>query len=90
MKLESRIRSCSKVGDYCLFVKLLPSGKTITGTVESLNMLSSSPLRVLRLAVPRIKGKRFASHEAPQYNEPSGWLFGEKVCLRIRSLSAKF
>ncbi|KAF8237787.1 hypothetical protein L208DRAFT_1355780 [Tricholoma matsutake] len=41
-------------------------------------MLSSSPLRVLRLAVPRIKGKRFASHEAPQYNEPSGWLFGEK------------
>jgi len=22
--------------------------------------------------------KRFASHEAPQYNEPSGYLFGEK------------
>jgi hypothetical protein len=43
-------------------------------------MLSPTPLRALRIAVPRLRGRRFASHEAPQYNEPSGWLFGEKVC----------
>jgi len=24
-------------------------------------------------------GRRFASHGAPQFNEPSGYLFGEKV-----------
>lgn len=42
-------------------------------------MLSSSALRTLRVATPRFHGKRWASHEAPQYNEPTGWLFGEKV-----------
>jgi hypothetical protein len=26
----------------------------------------------------RANGRRFASHEAPHYNEPSGYLFGEK------------
>ncbi|KAF8140193.1 ESSS subunit of NADH:ubiquinone oxidoreductase-domain-containing protein [Boletus edulis] len=24
-------------------------------------------------------GRRYASHGAPHYNEPTGWLFGEKV-----------
>ncbi|GLB36216.1 putative ESSS subunit of NADH:ubiquinone oxidoreductase (complex I) [Lyophyllum shimeji] len=41
-------------------------------------MLSSTTLRTLRIAAPRFRGRRFASHEAPQYNEPSGYLFGEK------------
>jgi len=50
-------------------------------------MLSSSPLRILRIVTPRLKGRRFASHEAPQYNEPSGWLFGEKVCPRVYFLA---
>jgi hypothetical protein len=37
-------------------------------------------LRVLQasIAPQRIRGRRFASH-GTQYNEPSGWLFGEKV-----------
>lgn len=43
-------------------------------------MLSSaSVVRGLRASSSRFQTKRFASHEAPQYNEPSGWLFGEKV-----------
>ncbi|KAF9015227.1 ESSS subunit of NADH:ubiquinone oxidoreductase-domain-containing protein [Cyathus striatus] len=41
-------------------------------------MLLSTTLRTLRPSAPRFRGKRFGSHEAPQYNEPSGWLFGEK------------
>lgn len=37
-------------------------------------------LRVLRVAAPRLSARRYASsHGEPQYNEPSGWLFGEKV-----------
>ncbi|KAF9229354.1 hypothetical protein BS17DRAFT_723032, partial [Gyrodon lividus] len=36
-------------------------------------------LRTLKLRAPqRALGCRFASHGAPHYNEPSGWLFGEK------------
>jgi len=31
-----------------------------------------------RPTIIRAQGKRFGSHEAPQYNEPSGHLFGEK------------
>ncbi|PPQ64432.1 hypothetical protein CVT26_002139 [Gymnopilus dilepis] len=42
-------------------------------------MLSSSTLaRGLRLSSSRLQCKRFASHEAPHYNEPTGYLFGEK------------
>ncbi|PFH54540.1 hypothetical protein AMATHDRAFT_135062 [Amanita thiersii Skay4041] len=41
-------------------------------------MLSTSSLRALRLAAPRARGARYASHDAPHFNEPSGWLFGEK------------
>jgi hypothetical protein len=42
-------------------------------------MLSSATLlRGLRSS-SRLQCRRYASHEAPQYNEPSGWLFGEKV-----------
>jgi len=42
----------------------------------SISMLSSSSLRAVRVAAPL---RRYASsHGAPQYNEPSGWLFGEK------------
>ena len=37
-------------------------------------------LRALQSRIARrAQGRRFASHGAPQYNEPSGWLFGEKV-----------
>ena len=45
--------------------------------------MSPTPLiRALKTRAPRlITGRRFASQEAPQYNEPSGWLFGEKVYL---------
>jgi hypothetical protein len=43
-------------------------------------MLSSATLlRGLRTGSSCLQCKRYASHEAPQYNEPSGWLFGEKV-----------
>jgi len=42
-------------------------------------MLSSATLlRGLRTGSSRLQCRRYASHEAPQYNEPSGWLFGEK------------
>lgn len=38
-------------------------------------------IRALRSRAPRcVLGRRFASHEAPQYNEPTGWIFSEKVC----------
>ena len=47
-------------------------------------MLSSATLlRGLRTGSSRLQCKRYASHEAPQYNEPSGWLFGEKVGDRV-------
>lgn len=36
-------------------------------------------LRALTAAPRRIPGRRYASHGAPHYNEPTGWLFGEKV-----------
>ena len=48
-------------------------------------MLSTTPLRTLRTHACAGRGvttKRFASHGAPHYNEPSGYLFGEKVRLR--------
>ncbi|KAG1757497.1 ESSS subunit of NADH:ubiquinone oxidoreductase-domain-containing protein [Suillus lakei] len=42
-------------------------------------MPPTSSLRALQVRVPRrITGRRFASHGPPQFNEPSGWLFGEK------------
>jgi len=45
-------------------------------------MLSTTPLRTLRTRAGAGVGmttKRFASHGAPHYNEPTGYLFGEKV-----------
>jgi hypothetical protein len=48
-------------------------------------MLSTTPLRTLRTRAGAGRGvttKRFASHGAPHYNEPTGYLFGEKVRLR--------
>ncbi|KAI5829008.1 hypothetical protein K523DRAFT_243196 [Schizophyllum commune Tattone D] len=39
-------------------------------------MLQSTSIRSLR-AVPRLNGRRLASH-GPVHNEPSGFLFGEK------------
>ncbi|KAG1881733.1 ESSS subunit of NADH:ubiquinone oxidoreductase-domain-containing protein [Suillus tomentosus] len=55
------------------------------GTLESVNFKSiflmppTSSLRALQVKVPRrIAGRRFASHGPPQFNEPSGLLFGEK------------
>ncbi|KAG1833878.1 ESSS subunit of NADH:ubiquinone oxidoreductase-domain-containing protein [Suillus variegatus] len=42
-------------------------------------MPPTSSLRALQVKVPRrIAGRRFASHGPPQFNEPSGLLFGEK------------
>jgi len=42
-------------------------------------MLSTTPLRALRTrATQQVATKRFASHGAPHYNEPTGYLFGEK------------
>ncbi|KAJ7487676.1 ESSS subunit of NADH:ubiquinone oxidoreductase-domain-containing protein [Mycena galericulata] len=38
-----------------------------------------SPLRALPAGrLTRLRDVRFASHDAPQYNEPTGLLFGEK------------
>lgn len=48
-------------------------------------MLTSTSLRALRVAAPRLRSVRFASHEAPHFNEPSGYLFGEKVLTSIHS-----
>ena len=44
-------------------------------------MLSkATPLRSLRVRAGReVITKRFASHGAPHYNEPTGYIFGEKV-----------
>lgn len=45
-------------------------------------MLSTTPLRTLRTRTGAgigVTTKRFASHGAPHYNEPTGYLFGEKV-----------
>jgi len=41
----------------------------------------SATLRSARPCICRIPGRRFASHGDPQFNEPSGYLFGEKVRL---------
>ncbi|KAK0198387.1 uncharacterized protein ARMOST_09026 [Armillaria ostoyae] len=41
-------------------------------------MIPSTTLRLLRAGAPRLHGRRYASHGTPQYNEPSGFLFGEK------------
>jgi len=42
-------------------------------------MLPASSLRALQVIVPRrISGRCYASHGPPQFNEPSGWLFGER------------
>ncbi|PBK77278.1 Ndufb11, NADH dehydrogenase 1 beta subcomplex subunit [Armillaria solidipes] len=41
-------------------------------------MIPSTTLRLLRAGAPRLQGRRYASHGTPQYNEPSGFLFGEK------------
>jgi len=39
-------------------------------------------LRALQVIVPRrTPGRRYASHGPPQFNEPSGWIFGERVIL---------
>jgi len=48
-----------------------------------MSRLASSAGVVQRSAIrarapAQVCGRRFASHGAPQYNEPSGWLFGEK------------
>jgi len=45
----------------------------------SLKIMLSATLRSVRPCVCRISGRRFASHGVPQFNEPSGYLFGEKV-----------
>lgn len=50
-------------------------------------MHSSTPLRVLRARTSKqVASRRFASHGAPHYNEPSGYLFGEKVKANIAML----
>ncbi|KAL0072043.1 hypothetical protein AAF712_000966 [Marasmius tenuissimus] len=41
-------------------------------------MLSQLPIRSLRAGSTQLRGVRLASGDAPHYNEPSGWLFGEK------------
>ncbi|KAH9022970.1 ESSS subunit of NADH:ubiquinone oxidoreductase [Lactarius pseudohatsudake] len=41
-------------------------------------MLSTTPLRTLRTRAGGVTSKRFASHGAPHYNEPTGYLFSEK------------
>ncbi|KAJ8084087.1 hypothetical protein PM082_002854 [Marasmius tenuissimus] len=41
-------------------------------------MLSQLPIRSLRAGSTQLRGVRLASGGAPHYNEPSGWLFGEK------------
>jgi hypothetical protein len=44
------------------------------------SMLSTTPLRVLRVGTSQqVATRRFASHGAPHYNEPTGYIFGEKV-----------
>jgi hypothetical protein len=57
-----------------VYVRIGPHPKHISQL-----MPSTSALRALHLRVPRTQGRRFASHGSPHYNEPSGWIFGEKV-----------
>lgn len=54
-------------------------GVALLEAVLSVEIMLSTTLRAARPCVRRIPGRRFASHEAPQYNEPSGYLFGEKA-----------
>ena len=50
-------------------------------------MHSTTPLRVLRTrASNQIVPRRFASHGAPHYNEPTGYLFAEKVKATVPTL----
>ena len=50
-------------------------------------MHSSTPLRVLRAQTSKqLASRRFASHGAPHYNEPSGYLFAEKVKTSVAML----
>lgn len=50
-------------------------------------MHSTTPLRVLRVRTSKqVAARRFASHGAPHYNEPSGNLFGEKVRIGVPTL----
>ncbi|KAH0838357.1 ESSS subunit of NADH:ubiquinone oxidoreductase-domain-containing protein [Lanmaoa asiatica] len=48
-------------------------------TAAELVPLMPPHLRVLTVVPRRALGHRYASHGAPHYNEPTGWLFGEKV-----------
>ncbi|KIY47018.1 Ndufb11, NADH dehydrogenase 1 beta subcomplex subunit [Fistulina hepatica ATCC 64428] len=41
-------------------------------------MLPANTARRLRTTAPLLRGLRFVSHDSPAYNEPSGYLFGEK------------
>ena len=51
-------------------------------------MHSPTPLRVLRARTSKqVASRRLASHGAPHYNEPSGYLFGEKVKTSVAMLS---
>lgn len=56
--------------------RAIPS--VVVEAVLSVEIMLSTTLRAIRPCVRRIPGRRYASHEAPQYNEPSGYLFGEK------------
>ena len=50
-------------------------------------MHSTTPLRVLRVRTSKqVASRRFASHGAPHYNEPSGYLFSEKVMTSVPTL----
>lgn len=45
----------------------------------SATTLMPPSLRAVTVLPRHALGRRHASHGAPHYNEPTGWLFGEKV-----------
>lgn len=52
-------------------------------------MLQSSQALRLSRAGAHLRGKRLASHGAPQFNEPSGLIFGEKVGIHLVQRTSK-
>ena len=88
-RLERQLANSNRVLYLSMFVLSVPPGQTVPDNRQVISsctsfMHSSTPLRVLRARTSKqVAPRRFASHGAPHYNEPSGYLFGEKVMTNV-------
>lgn len=62
-------------------MRSVPKRPTNSCLLLTITYMPPAPsIRALQARKPRcVLGRRYASHEAPQYNEPTGWMFSEKV-----------